>query len=63
MHNVGGLVSERRRFQLVLVKHLGRMHSWIADDEDATLNLLTDTTGARAAVAHLKEIVRLTGGA
>jgi hypothetical protein len=34
----------------------------VADDEDVTLNLLTNTTGARAAVAHLKEIARLTGG-
>ena len=28
---------------------------------DQTLNLLTNTTGAHAAVAHLKKIARLTG--
>jgi radical SAM superfamily enzyme YgiQ (UPF0313 family) len=33
----------------------------VADDEDMTLNLLTNTTGARAAVAHLKKIAGLTG--
>ncbi len=32
----------------------------VADDEDMTLNLLTNTTGARAAVAHLRKIARLT---
>jgi len=31
------------------------------DDEEMTLNLLTNTTGAPAAVAHLKKIARLTG--
>jgi hypothetical protein len=35
----------------------------VTDDEEMTLNLLTNTTGARAAVAHLKEIARLTGAA
>ena len=35
----------------------------VTDDEEMTLNLLTNTTGARAAVAHLNEIRRLTGGA
>jgi len=35
----------------------------VADDEDVTLNLLTNTTGGRAAVAHLKKIARLTGAA
>lgn len=32
----------------------------VADDEDKTLNLLTSTTGARAAVAHLKKVAGLT---
>jgi hypothetical protein len=35
----------------------------VTDDEEMTLSLLTNTTGARAAVAHLNEIRRLTGGA
>jgi hypothetical protein len=33
----------------------------VTDDEEMTLNLLTNTTGARAAVAHSNEIRRLTG--
>jgi radical SAM superfamily enzyme YgiQ (UPF0313 family) len=33
----------------------------ISDDEDETLDLLTKTTGARAAVAHVKKIAELTG--
>jgi hypothetical protein len=32
----------------------------VGDDEEMTLNLLTDTTGAPAAVMHLKKIARLT---
>lgn len=32
----------------------------VSDDEDKTLNLLTSTTGARAAVAHLKKVAGLT---
>jgi radical SAM superfamily enzyme YgiQ (UPF0313 family) len=32
----------------------------VSDDEDMTLNLLTNTTGAPAAVMHLKKIARLT---
>jgi hypothetical protein len=35
----------------------------VADDEETTLNLLTNTAGGRAAVAHLKKIARLTGAA
>jgi hypothetical protein len=35
----------------------------VADDEDVTLNLLTNTTGGRSAAAHLKKIARLTGAA
>jgi hypothetical protein len=35
----------------------------VADDEDVTLNLLTNTTGGRAAVAHSKKIARLSGAA
>jgi len=33
----------------------------VGDDEDETLDLLTKTTGARAAVAHVKKIAELTG--
>jgi radical SAM superfamily enzyme YgiQ (UPF0313 family) len=33
----------------------------VGDDEEMTLNLFTNTTGAPAAVAHLKKIARLTG--
>ncbi len=33
----------------------------VGDDEDETLDLLTKTTGARAAVAHVKKIAKLTG--
>jgi radical SAM superfamily enzyme YgiQ (UPF0313 family) len=33
----------------------------VTDDGDETLDLLTKTTGARAAVAHLKKIAELTG--
>ena len=33
----------------------------VGEDEDATLDLLTKTTGARAAVAHVKKIAKLTG--
>src|SRR5215468_7193961 len=32
----------------------------VSDDEEMTLNLLTNTTGAHAAVTHLKKIARLT---
>jgi len=32
----------------------------VSDDEDDTLDLLTKTTGARAAVAHIKKIAELT---
>ena len=35
----------------------------VSGDEDMTLDLLTNTTGARAAVAHLKKIAGLTGTA
>ena len=33
----------------------------VSDDEEMTLDLLTNTTGAHAAVSHLKKIARLTG--
>ena len=33
----------------------------VADDEDATLDLLTKTTGAVAAVAHMRKVAQLTG--
>ena len=33
----------------------------VGDDDDETLDLLTKTTGARAAVAHIKKIARLIG--
>jgi len=32
----------------------------VDDDGDETLDLLTKTTGARAAVAHVKKIAELT---
>jgi hypothetical protein len=33
----------------------------VGDDEDMTLDLLTQTTGAPAAIAHVKKIAELTG--
>ena len=33
----------------------------VRDDEDTALDLLTKTTGARAAVAHVKKVAELTG--
>jgi hypothetical protein len=33
----------------------------VADDEDDTLDLLTKTTGAPVAVAHIRKIAELTG--
>ena len=33
----------------------------VADDEEITLDLLTKTTGASVAVAHIKKIAELTG--
>ena len=33
----------------------------VSDDGDETLDLLTKTTGGRAAVAHVKKIAGLTG--
>ena len=33
----------------------------VREDEDVTLDLLTKTTGARAAIAHVKKIAELTG--
>ena len=33
----------------------------VSDDEDMTLDLLTKTTGAHAAVVHLKKVAELTG--
>jgi Radical SAM superfamily len=35
----------------------------VSDEEETTLDLLTNTTGAHAAVTHLKKIARLTGAA
>ena len=32
----------------------------VGDDDDETLDLLTKTTGGRAAVAHVKKIAELT---
>jgi hypothetical protein len=34
----------------------------VRDDDDETLDLLTKTTGGRAAVAHVKKVAALTGG-
>ena len=33
----------------------------VRDDDDTTLDLLTKTTGARAAVAHIRKVTELTG--
>src|SRR5262249_55667532 len=33
----------------------------VADDEEITLDLLTKTTGAPAAIAHIKKVAELTG--
>jgi hypothetical protein len=33
----------------------------VSEDDDATLDLLTQTTGASAALAHLKKVADLTG--
>jgi hypothetical protein len=33
----------------------------VHDDDDTTLDLLTKTTGARAAVAHIHKVNELTG--
>ena len=33
----------------------------IRDDDDETFDLLTKTTGARAAIAHVKKVAELTG--
>ena len=33
----------------------------VGEDEDETLDLLTKTTGGRAAVAHIKKVAKLTG--
>jgi hypothetical protein len=35
----------------------------VSGDEDMTLDLLTNTTGAFAAVAHLRKVAALTGTA
>jgi hypothetical protein len=35
----------------------------VSSDEDMTLDLLTNTTGAKAAVAHLRKVAALTGTA
>ena len=35
----------------------------VRDDDDVTLDLLTKTTGARAAVAHIKKVAELTSSA
>ena len=33
----------------------------VSDEEDQSLDLLTETRGARAAVAHVKRVAELTG--
>lgn len=35
----------------------------VGDDDDIALDLLTQTTGALAAIAHVKKIAELTAGA
>ena len=32
----------------------------VADDDEATLDLLTKTTGAKAAIDHIKKVAALT---
>jgi radical SAM superfamily enzyme YgiQ (UPF0313 family) len=41
--------------------YIDRALTPVSDDEDETLDLLTKTTGALAAVAHVKKIAKLTG--
>jgi radical SAM superfamily enzyme YgiQ (UPF0313 family) len=41
--------------------YMDRALTPVSDDGDETLDLLTKTTGARAAVAHVKKIAQLTG--
>jgi radical SAM superfamily enzyme YgiQ (UPF0313 family) len=41
--------------------YMDRALTPVSDDEDETLDLLTKTTGALAAVAHVKKIAELTG--
>lgn len=43
------------------LSYLDEALSPVRDDEDVTLDLLTKTTGARAAVAHVKKIAALAG--
>jgi hypothetical protein len=51
------------------IKHSRGAHAYMdqaltpVGDEDDTLDLLTKTTGARAAVAHIKKVAELTGHA
>lgn len=41
--------------------YMDRALTPVSDDGDETLDLLTKTTGARAAVAHVKKIAQITG--
>jgi hypothetical protein len=41
--------------------YLDRALMPVEDDEDETLDLMTQTTGAKSAVAHIKKIAELTG--
>jgi hypothetical protein len=42
------------------VSYMDEALSPVRDDEDETLDLLTKTTGGRAAVAHVRNIAALT---
>jgi hypothetical protein len=40
--------------------YMDRALAPVGDDNDATLDLLTKTTGASAAIAHIKKVAELT---
>jgi hypothetical protein len=41
--------------------YMDRALTQVRDDDDETFDLLTKTTGARAAIAHVKKVAALTG--
>src|SRR5436190_14513529 len=61
-----GMIARLRALKIAIIRDSGaRTYMDIAltpvsDDEDMTLDLLTKTTGATAAVTHLKKIAKLT---
>jgi hypothetical protein len=64
-----GMIARLLFLKFVITRdHAARTYTDIAltlnsDDEDMTLDLLTNTTGASAAVAHLRKVAALTGTA